>query len=204
VKTSDYLQPAPFFEKDRLGSETSRWRRIESEIVADCRVFSVRRDLSASLRDESTHDFYCIEAPDWVNIIPITPDDEVVMIEQYRHGTEEVTLEIPGGIVDPGEVPLEAAERELLEETGFGASRVVSLGRTRPNPAIQNNWLHSFAAFDVELKGRPVFTGSEHTTVRRVPLLDVPSLIADGTIDHALVVVAFYRLLLYRREGLSS
>jgi 8-oxo-dGTP pyrophosphatase MutT (NUDIX family) len=167
-------------------------------------VFSVRRDLSASSRDESTHDFYCIEAPDWVNIIPITQAEEVVMIEQFRHGTEQVTLEIPGGIVDPGEVPLEAAKRELLEETGFGASRVVSLGRTRPNPAIQNNWLHSFAAFNVEIQGRPVFTGTEHTTVRRVPLLDVPSLIADGTIDHALVVVAFHRLLLYRREASSS
>ena len=78
------------------------WRRERSEQVADCRVFQVRRDYSADPRDGREHDFYVIEAPDWINIIPLTKDEEVVLIEQYRHGTESVSLEIPGGMVDPG------------------------------------------------------------------------------------------------------
>ncbi|MGH9901890.1 MAG: NUDIX hydrolase, partial [Pyrinomonadaceae bacterium] len=111
------------------------WRRQRSDQVADCRVFQVRRDRSANPRDGREHDFYVIEAPDWINVIPLTADDEVVMIEQYRHGTEEITLEIPGGMVDAGESPREAAARELIEETGYAAREVVELGRTRPNPA---------------------------------------------------------------------
>jgi ADP-ribose pyrophosphatase len=182
------------FERARFGTETPAWRRTGSERVADCRVFQVRRDRSVNPRDQSEHDFFCIEAPDWINIIPLTRDREVVMIEQYRHGTNEVTLEIPGGMVDPGEAPHETAARELLEETGYRAHEVFLLGRMRPNPAIQNNWLYSFVARDVTFEQEPLFEGTEHTAVRLVPLADIPALIADGTINHSLVVACFYLL----------
>ncbi len=186
------------FEKARLGTETPAWSRISSELVADCRVFQVRRDLSRSPPDNREHDFYVLEAPDWINIIPLTLNDEVVMIEQYRHGTNSVTLEIPGGMVDEGETPQRAAARELLEETGYAAtSEVLFLGKTRPNPALQNNWIHTYLARGVEFKSAPVFDSTEHTSVRLVSLKDVPGLIADGTIDHALVVVGFHFLSLH-------
>jgi ADP-ribose pyrophosphatase len=171
------------------------WRRRSSEIIADCRVFQVRRDLSVSPHRGSEHDFFVLESSDWINIIPLTAKDKVVMIEQYRHGSEEVTLEIPGGMVDAGESPQAAAAREMLEETGYAATReVVSLGKVRPNPAIHNNWIHTFLARDVELRQKPVIESTEHTIVRLVPLADVPSLIIDGTINHALVVVGFHWL----------
>ncbi|HYE65293.1 MAG TPA: NUDIX hydrolase [Pyrinomonadaceae bacterium] len=170
------------------------WERVGSENVADCRVFKVRRDWSINPRDGRKHDFYCIEAPDWINIVPLTARDEVVMIEQYRHGTDEVTLEIPGGMVDPGESPLEAAAREMLEETGYMGSAVEFLGKTRPNPAIQNNWIHTFLARNVSFRKAPEFESAEHTVVRLVPLADVPALISNGTINHALVVVGFHWL----------
>jgi 8-oxo-dGTP pyrophosphatase MutT (NUDIX family) len=170
------------------------WRVERSEQVADCRVFNVRRDYSADPRDGRAHDFYVIEAPDWINVIPLTEDGRVVLIEQYRHGTCEVSLEIPGGMVDAGESPRDAAARELLEETGYEASGVTFLGKTRPNPAIQDNWIHTFVARGVERRGEPSNAGTEQTIVRLVPLDVIPSLIAEGKITHSLVVVGFHLL----------
>ena len=181
-----------------------RWQRRSTERWADCRVFTVRRDVNISPRDGREHDFYVIEAPDWINVIPLTANEEVVMIEQYRFGTDEVTLEIPGGMVDEGETPREAAAREMLEETGFAAGEVIALGRTRPNPAIQNNWIHTFLARGAEFRHDPVFDGTEHTVVRLVPLAGIPSLIADGTITHSLVVVGFHWLSLLREGALKG
>ncbi len=177
------------------------WRRERSEQVADCRVFKVRRDYSADPRDGGVHDFYVVEAPDWINVIPLTKENEVVLIEQYRHGTEEVSLEIPGGMVDPGEEPHMTAARELFEETGYEATEVVFLGKTRPNPAIQDNWIHTFLARGVEYRQEPLNQGTERTRVRLVPLALIPSLIREGAIDHALVVVGFHWLALSGSGG---
>jgi len=175
------------------------WRRQSSEIIADCRVFQVRRDVSVSPHRGSEHNFFVLESSDWINIIPLTANNEVVMIEQYRHGSEEVTLEIPGGMVDAGESPKHAAAREMLEETGYAATHeVIALGKVRPNPAIHNNWIHTFLARDVDLRNKPVIESTEHTVVRLVPLAQIPALIANGAINHALVVVGFHWLALHQ------
>ena len=187
----------PMFSKAELGVETPRWQRRSSEMLADCHVFKVRHDRSSKSEFAAQFDFYCLEAPDWINVIPLTSDQRVVMIEQYRHGSGEVTLEIPGGMVDEGESAATAAARELFEETGFGIENLVSLGASRPNPAIQDNWIHNFVALNVSMETKPEFDSTEHTTVRMVPLEQIPELIADGTINHALVVLAFYKLNLY-------
>ncbi len=188
-------------EDQQTSLRPAAWRRVQSKQIADCRVFQVRRDLSVNPRGGREHDFYVIEAPDWINVVPLTANDEVVMIEQYRHGTGEVTLEIPGGMVDDGEDARRAAARELLEETGYESnSELLLLGSTRPNPAIQNNWIHTFLARDVHFHQAPVFDGTEHTAVRLVPLDQIPVLIADGTITHALVVVGFHWLMLHQSK----
>ena len=175
------------------------WTRRRSERVADCRVFKVRRDISADPRDGRAHDFYVIEAPDWINVVPLTDDGRVLLIEQYRHGSGEVSLEIPGGMVDPGESPAAAAARELLEETGYEAREVAPLGTTRPNPAIQENRLHTFVARGLVRRHEPLNAGTEQTVLRPVPVESIPALISEGKITHALVVAAFHLLALARQ-----
>jgi len=168
------------------------WPRRSSEAVGDYRVFRVKRELCLDPRDNSEHDFFVIEAPDWINVVPVTTDGRLILIEQYRHGTGEVTLEIPGGMVDENESPADAAARELLEETGYRAGQVELLGRTRPNPALQNNWLHTFVARDCVPTGSQKLDGSEHIAVRLVAPAEALDLIERGVIDHSLVVTAFY------------
>src|SRR4029077_13982607 len=129
--------------------------------IGDYKVFSLRRDQIESPRTGSRHDFFVLEAGPWVNVVPITPDGEIVLIEQYRHGIEAVTLEIPGGMVDPDESPMEAAGRELLEETGYQAAMLVALGKSHPNPAILNNVLYSYLAAGAKKIAEPKLEAGE-------------------------------------------
>jgi 8-oxo-dGTP pyrophosphatase MutT (NUDIX family) len=173
------------------------WKLVVQEPVCDCRIFSLTRRRSVSPRTGDIHEFSVIDSPDWVNIVPLTPSREVVMVYQYRHGIDEITLEIPGGLVDAEDPsPLEAARREMREESGYDSADVVPLGRIHPNPAIQNNRCHTFLARNATLAHETSFDTTEHTEVVLVPLDDVPDLIRAGAISHALVVVAFHWLLL--------
>lgn len=169
------------------------WKVIESKIIADCRVFDVREDLSENSVTGKKATFYVIENPDWINVIPITKDGQVVLIEQYRQGTQSVTLEIPGGMVDDGESADECARRELLEETGYTADKLVFMGRSQPNPAIQNNWIYHFAAFGCAKTGETNFDEHESINTRLAALDDIPQLIENEEITHSLVLAAFQR-----------
>ena len=177
-----------------------RWRRIRSRLLHDCRVFLLN-EVRFERNGQGTQDpFYVVDAPEWINVIPLLADDRVVMVRQYRFGTESETLEIPGGMCDPGEDPLIAARRELLEETGFTAASMVPLGSVHPNPAIQSNRCHSFLATGLKREAEPSPDTYEGFEERLVPLNDIPALIAAGDISHSLVVTAFY-LLGCRRPG---
>jgi len=182
-----------------------KWVRLASEIVYTCRVFSLRKDRNRSPRDGRAHDFYVLESPDWVNIIPVTSDGQVVMIRQYRHGIDQITLEIPGGMVDPHDPsPLHAARREMQEETGFDSEDIVPLGFIHPNPAIQGNRCHTFLARGAVKRFEPHFDTTEEAEVTLVPLSDISALVRQGAISHALVVVAFYWQDLFSRGPTAS
>ncbi len=173
------------------------WEALDAEAVYECRLFSVVRRRSRSPRTRSVHDVYVLDAPDWVNIVPLTRDGHVVMVRQYRHGVSGLTLEVPGGMVDAADPdPLVAARREMVEETGYDSERIDSLGATHPNPAIQGNRCHTFVARDVVRRAEPQVGHMEHTEPVLVPLARIPELIRTGAITHALVIVAFHRLAL--------
>lgn len=168
------------------------WKITKSEVTAQTSIFTLKTLNAHSPGNQRSHKFYVLEAGDWVNVIPITADGRVIMVRQYRHGTGEVTLEIPGGLIDPGQTPIQSAKRELLEETGFSGGDWELLGRTRPNPAFLNNWCYCYLARDVVRTAEQDLDEAEELEVVTADLKDVPGLIARGEIDHSLVLSAFF------------
>ena len=167
------------------------WTLLGSREVSDHHIFRIRHDLYRFEPSGQERDFVVMESPDWVNVIPITEDGQVVLIRQYRHGIRVPTLEIPGGIIDHGEPPEAAAARELREETGYAAARIRLLGRTRPNPAIQDNFQYSYLAEGCRRTSQPDLDPFEHVEVLLRPLESIPDLIRREEISNALVITAF-------------
>jgi len=158
--------------------------------------FSTRIFTLAS-RDEGGARFWRLECPDWINVIPLTPAGEVVFVRQFRHGIGAETLEVPGGQMDPGDSsPIEAARRELLEESGYAGDDWEPLGWVHPNPAILTNRCHSFLVRGVRAVAPIRNDADERTEVELVPLVSVPDLIRTGRITHGLVLNAFHFFLL--------
>jgi len=159
-----------------------------------CRIFDLDQVEFEPPDGRSAQSFYVVEAPDWINVIPLTEDGNVLLLRQFRFGIDDFTLEIPGGMCDPGESAIDAARRELREETGHVAGELVELGWVHPNPAIQNNRCHSYLARDVVEVGAPQPDPNESFEQVRVPLSEIPGLIRERMITHALVVTAFQML----------
>jgi 8-oxo-dGTP pyrophosphatase MutT (NUDIX family) len=135
-----------------------------------------------------------VHAADWVNVIALTPDDQVVLIEQYRDGLDRIALEIPGGMIDPGESPEQAGVRELREESGFAGDSVELLGMVHPNPAFMTNRAYTVLVRGAREVGELQQDEGEDIAVRVVPFADIPELVRSGAISHTLVIAAFYLL----------
>ena len=176
-------------------SKLGSWRELSRETVADARIFTLERTMAESPVDGQARAFHRIRSVDWAQLLPITANNEAVMVRQYRHGPQRMTLEMPGGLIDPGEDPATAAQRECLEETGYRARSVYPLGSVNPNPALFAHRLYSFYATDVEPERAIQNTGSEVTEVVLVPVADLEGLLLAGEIEHALVVGALWRYL---------
>jgi 8-oxo-dGTP pyrophosphatase MutT (NUDIX family) len=177
--------------------EVKPWERKQTRQLADCRIFSVFESTSISPLTTEEHTFFFLETSHWCNIVPVTPANELVCIRQYRHGNEEITLEIPGGIVDLGEDPADAAARECLEETGYQADELISLGVLAPNPALFGNELHTFLAPNVRKVSEINNTSTEQTEVQLIPMAQLPEFLVSGEIDHALVCATLWRTLYF-------
>ena len=175
------------------------WQKLDSKPLGDFHVFKLRSDRKVSPRTGQAHDFFVLDCANWVNVIALTPDRQLVMVEQFRHGSNTVELEIPGGLIDAGESPVESAIRELREETGYEGARARLLGRISPNPALMNNTAFTVIIEDCRCVHPVEFDHGEDILTRLVPAEDAARLVADGKIGHALVVVALYYFDLWRR-----
>lgn len=188
------------FAKKNMNEKADRWKTNDTKKIADCRVFKVRENFCERESDGLKSTFFVIENPDWVNVIALTKANEVVFIEQFRHGIEEIILEIPGGMIDKGEEPEKAAKRELLEETGFTSDEWIFLGKSRPNPALQNNTIFHFLAVNCEKTAETGFDEHENVVTKLEKLENVETILRNEENIHSLVLTAFYYFSLYNLQ----
>jgi 8-oxo-dGTP pyrophosphatase MutT (NUDIX family) len=177
------------------------WRQLSSRPLADYRIFSVREERKESPRTGRARDFFILDSTNWVNVVALTPERQIVLIEQYRHGSNTVELEIPGGVADPDDPSPEATgSRELAEETGYEGEAPILVGHVFPNPAIMSNHCHTVLVRNCRLV-RPVqLDEGEDLATTLAPLEQVPELVASGRIRHSLVVAALYQFDLWWKK----
>ncbi len=176
-----------------MADSIKKWDTLNRKFAGNFRIFDLWEIERKHPDRQKSGSFVVLDSPRWVNIIPVTKGGNVVFIEQYRHGIDEITLEVPGGLVEAGEEPLAAAQRECTEETGFaGAGSAELLGENIPNPAFLNNKCWSFLWKDCEKVGAQKLDGHEDIRIVEYPLSSVKEMILDGQIKHSLVLTAFF------------
>lgn len=176
------------------------WTVTDRTVVFRARKWEVERSRRCRDGQGAAHEFFTLRIPDFVHVIPVTPAGELVMVRQFRHGLEAPTLEFPGGLLDPGESPAEAAARELKEETGFIARSLTALPILHQAPALMNNRAYFFVAQGAEATGEPAPESTEDIRVVLVPRSEAAALVARGELTSGIQVAA---LLLFLRGAVN-
>lgn len=168
----------------------ARWEKLSQTTRLETRILDVLGVRYRHPLREVERDFVVINSRDWCNIVALTPDNQLVLVRQFRYGVNEFSLEIPGGIIDAGEDPIAAGIRELREETGFVGSSARLLASVHPNPAIQNNRCHFVLVEGAELRAPLGWDHDEEIEVQTAPVDEVLAWARAGRITHSLVVCA--------------
>ncbi len=181
------------------------WPKISSKPLGDFRIYSIRSVAKRSPRTGLAHEFFIIDSVNWVNVVALTPDRRMVLVEQYRQGTDTVELEIPGGMIDPADPsPEAAAVRELREETGCEGEQPRVIGRVFPNPAIMSNTCFTVLVENCRIASATHFDQTEDLMTKLVSVDEVPGLVASGKIRHCLVVAALFHFELWRQANIKA
>jgi ADP-ribose pyrophosphatase len=180
----------------------SRWKILKSEILLKAGFFKLRADECQLPDGRIMPRYYVFEFPEWVNVVPITPDGKMILVRQYRHGAEAEFLEIPGGSTHPGanEDPRLAGERELLEETGFAAQEWIYCGHHHPNPSLQSNRMHTFVALGCTKVAEPSLDPFEDLHVEIMDVGQALKIWAEGGFSHSLIAASIGKALKTLRE----
>ncbi|MGA1205359.1 MAG: NUDIX hydrolase [Opitutales bacterium] len=185
-----------------MGEEgITAWERRQTQLHADCRVYRILREHWQNNRESSEGDFYVMEVADWAVTIALTDEGNCVLVRQFRFGTGDFTWELPAGVVDEGEDPLEGGVRELYEESGYKGKSARVLGVVHPNPAIQRNRCHLILVEGAERIGKGDPGPHEFFDVREVPVETLFEWARNGTITHAIVHAALFYLRDYLETG---
>ncbi len=174
----------------KMPKPPQRWRRLRSEPHATTRIFDVVRAIYQHPDREKAQDFFVINAPDWVNVIALTPDHQLVLVRQFRYGINDFSLEIPGGVIDAGEDPVAAGVRELREESGYVGTSARLLGTVHPNPAMQSNRCHLVLVEHARPVADLEWDPDEEFEIMTKPVDEVYTLAGRGGITHAMVLNA--------------
>ena len=167
-----------------------RWRKLGARTIAHTRIFDVQSVDYQHPDRPKPQDFFVINAPDWVNVVALTPDRQLVLVRQFRYGLDDFSIEIPGGVMDPGEDALAAGVRELREETGYVGTAARLLGVVHPNPAMQNNRCHLVLVEDARPEAGLDWDSDEEFEIMTRPVDAVYQLAYGGGITHAMVLDA--------------
>lgn len=170
------------------------WQHVSSERGPALGILDVRFDWMRHPAGEPVLKRLVLESVDWVNVVALTADGLSIMVDQYRFGIGARTLETPGGMVDAGETPLAAAQRELLEETGYGGGEWQSLGAVEPNPAIHPHLCHHYLAKDVRKVAEPTPGPGEAIALEFLDLAGIRAAMRDGRLRHVLALSALCRV----------
>jgi len=174
--------------------EPSHWEVVSEKQIADCKIFNIHEERCRHPVDGREGDFYSIASRDWVNTIAITPTGEIILVRQYRFAIRELSWEIPGGIIDPGESPLAAGLRELQEETGYVGENARLLAHCSPNPAILRNRCHFAYVENARLIANLHLDPNEEIEVCAVPVDEALEWALDLKICHTLTINALFYL----------
>ncbi len=178
-----------------------KWKTVSERKAGDFRIFSMREVTAESPRTGKHHSFFLLDGSDWINVIAVTTNQMLVVVKQYRFGTSEFELEIPGGIMEKGESPTEAGVRELKEETGYTGINPEYLGYVDPNPAFQTNKCHTILIQNCEKVDNQNLDPGEDIKVEIISEEDFQKHIDTGTVRHSLVLSAFRLYDIYKKSN---